>query len=64
MQNLLVFLLQPADWDDREYIEDSNDVKPEVLVVSLHTTVPMVTYNLSSRLSDTFTFAFLLFACA
>lgn len=22
---------QPADWDDREYINDPNDVKPEVL---------------------------------
>lgn len=22
---------QPADWDDREYIDDPNDVKPEVL---------------------------------
>ncbi|WJX45576.1 Calreticulin-3 [Trifolium repens] len=29
MQNLLLSLLQPADWDDREYIEDPNDVKPE-----------------------------------
>lgn len=26
----LPFTLQPADWDDREYIEDPNDVKPEV----------------------------------
>lgn len=24
------FHLQPADWDDREYIDDPNDVKPEV----------------------------------
>lgn len=24
------YTLQPADWDDREYIEDPNDVKPEV----------------------------------
>ncbi|XP_050945019.1 calreticulin-3-like [Cucumis melo] len=23
------YTLQPADWDDREYIEDPNDVKPE-----------------------------------
>ena len=23
-------LSQPADWDDREYIEDPNEVKPEV----------------------------------
>lgn len=22
--------LQPEDWDDREYIDDPNDVKPEV----------------------------------
>ena len=31
-QKWLTFIvLQPADWDDREYIEDPNDVKPEVL---------------------------------
>lgn len=29
--------MQPADWDDREYIDDPNDVKPEVFV-----TVPFV----------------------
>lgn len=23
--------LQPEDWDDREYIDDPNDVKPEVI---------------------------------
>lgn len=40
MRNLLDSLLQPANWDDREYIEDPNDVKPEVLVVSFHTTLP------------------------
>lgn len=32
-QNYIVLslLLQPADWDDREYIDDPNAVKPEVL---------------------------------
>ena len=31
-QKWFIFIvLQPADWDDREYIEDPNDVKPEVL---------------------------------
>lgn len=28
---LLSLVLQPADWDDREYIDDPNAVKPEVL---------------------------------
>jgi hypothetical protein len=34
MQNLLLSLLQPADWDDREFIEDPNDVKPEVFDIT------------------------------
>lgn len=24
------FIFQPADWEEREYIEDPNQVKPEV----------------------------------
>lgn len=27
---MCLLLTQPADWDDREYIDDPNDVKPEV----------------------------------
>lgn len=26
---------QPADWDDREYIEDPNAIKPEVIKFEL-----------------------------
>ena len=32
----LVISIQPADWDDREYINDANDVKPEVKVSAPH----------------------------
>lgn len=28
-------VLQPADWDDREYIDDPNAVKPEVLKLAI-----------------------------
>jgi hypothetical protein len=27
--------LQPKDWDDREYIEDPDEVKPEVCVANI-----------------------------
>lgn len=30
--------LQPEDWDDKEYIPDPNDKKPEVCVPILHKT--------------------------
>ena len=35
--------LQPKDWDDREYIEDPDEVKPEVCVL-IH---PFVNRNFS-----------------
>ena len=44
----LLFFLQPADWDDREYIEDLNDVKPEVLPNNLfNNVVEIVIYTCS-----------------
>jgi hypothetical protein len=42
------YILQPADWDDREYIEDPNDVKPEVLPNNLfNNVVEIVIYTCS-----------------
>lgn len=39
----LPFPSQPADWDDREYIEDPNDVKPKVQCFTSPTSLPSLT---------------------
>lgn len=39
------FYLQPADWDDREYIDDRNDVKPVAFFFVFYLLVEMLNCN-------------------
>ncbi|RRT80702.1 hypothetical protein B296_00002144, partial [Ensete ventricosum] len=40
--NTCSLLFQPKDWYDREYIEDTDDVKPEVCYILNNLTIGMV----------------------
>lgn len=61
-QKWFIFIvLQPADWDDREYIEDPNDVKPEVLPnILFNSVVEIVIYICSWYILHLF---YLLWCC-